>query len=195
MNEKPILFSTEMVQAIMDGRKTQTRRIVKVNQSRAAANEIERFGKEWTAESEKRWVKKSPYGLAGDQLWVRETWATLKGFDDLAPSKIPHGGERWPATYMKAWTGAARDSKNRGKWRPSIFMPRWASQTNLLITRLRVDELQNISEDDAHAEGIPRRNGPYILDFAKLWDQINAERGYSWASNPLVWVVDFEVMK
>lgn len=205
-NEKPILFSTEMIQAIRDGRKTQTRRIVKPKYAARAQYASEKFGTTWTADHDNCLIP-AQYGLVGDLLWCRETWATLKVFDDLAPRDIPHGGARWPATYMKAWRGAAKHSEDRGKWRPSIFMPRWASETSLLVTRVRIERLQEITEDDAKAEGVepyerPQNNAistPWSVashrtTFVQLWDQINADRGYAWQSNPMVWVIDFKVI-
>jgi hypothetical protein len=214
MAEKPILFSGDMVRAIMDGRKTQTRRV----------SGLDRFNKQpgrWRLEGNMMAfdggfdyveLPKSPYGRPGDCLWVRETWATVNSYDTLPPSKIPHGGKSWPVVWYDADPGAAGLSNTKsphlGKKRPSIFMPRWASRLTLRVTDVRVERLQDITEEDARAEGSGYsvedsrgnvwdarsigREGSYITGFKCLWDSINAKRGYAWDSNRYVWVVEFE---
>jgi hypothetical protein len=202
MAEKPIPFSGDMVRAIMDGRKTQTRRV----------SGLDRFNKQpgrWRLEGNMMVfdggfdyveLPKSPYGRPGDCLWVRETWATVNSYDTLPPSKIPHGGKSWPVVWYDADPGAAGLSNTKsphlGKKRPSIFMPRWASRLMPRVTDVTVERVQDITLADAIMEGCPdsELDGLSPLDwFESLWDSINAKRGYDWDSNPFVWVVKFEV--
>lgn len=157
MTERPILFSAEMVRAILDGRKTQTRRVMKVQPYPDSIVTVEHynqtvidrhgdmqpgpeiFGAHW--DDGERGLR-CPYGAPGDTLWVRETWAPH-----------PHGVMRCGAVY-RADQGAVPDA---GRWRPSIHMPRWASRITLRITDVRVERFQDISEDDARAEGATMR--------------------------------------
>ena len=167
--EHPILFSGEMVRAILNGRKTQTRRVVTQAKMQDATEDV--IGLLWRAGE-----IRCPYGTRGDSLWVRETFAIWGQFQD------------GPAYCYRA------DGDKAGiMWKPSIHMPRKASRIMLSVERIRVERLQNITEDDAAAEGIERNSGPYILDFARLWDQINAKRGHTWSSDPWVWVVEFSL--
>jgi hypothetical protein len=159
--ERPILFSTEMVRAIIDGRKTQTRRIIKS-------------------------PKKCPYGKIGDCLWVRETW---KKSPDIFDKTIPY-------LYKASIPDSAHEEF--GPWKPSIFMPRVASRIDLEIIDIRVERLQDISEDNAKSEGIlieyQSHPGPANkLGFHLLWDKIHGLN--SWEDNPLVWVIEFRRIK
>lgn len=209
--ERPILFSSEMVREILDGRKTQTRRVMKPQPDRVVSGLERRI----TAAGNWLWgnrigslieatSRKCPYGQPGDLLWVRETWQTWQVFDDIKPTQMPAEKMKHGINYLasdKAW-----DSKVR----PSIFMPRWASRITLRVKNVRVERVQDISEDDIWAEGIdpvtvdsggftPWGESIDIQDyhrpFIDLWDSINAKRGYSWESNPWVWVVEFEVVE
>ena len=164
--KKPILFSGEMVKAILDGRKTMTRRVVN---PQFTVNIMADDGS-W------KWLK-CPYGKPGDTLWVRETFAVncVGGHDFV---------------FYRADCGSDGDG---AKWKPSIFMPRKHSRINLHITEVRAERLQAISEADMMAEGIT--HDPQIatwLKFASLWNSINEGRGYGWDANPWVWVVSFE---
>lgn len=204
---KPILFSGPMVRAILAGTKTQTRRLV-----RGLVEDVTR--NEWHAP--RRLVHKptcqrshceqvddnelacggiecakdgraqvSPYGAPGDRLWVREAVA----LDYFSPSPwLPperrHG-------YRADWTERAADMVPEPKWRPSIYMPRWASRLTLEVLSVRVERLQDITLDDCEAEGVKfPPNARSAGNFAALWDSINAERA-PWKSNPWVWVVEF----
>lgn len=182
MKERPILFSGEMVRAILEGRKTMTRRVIKPQPAG-----------EWAAPGKTA----CPYGQPGDRLWVRETWRKTNWTDE------PNRGEWrvfWRATEKE-------DSRNNGLWRPSIHMPRWASRILLEVVSVRVERVQDISEEDARAEGVEWQNerpcwvnyldredwSPTARDsFRTLWDSINAKRGYGWDANPWVWVVEFK---
>jgi hypothetical protein len=198
MNEKPILFSGEMVRAILDGRKTQTRRVVKPQPPDG-----------WGGKSSKiALATHCPYGQPGMTLWVRETWASHFHMDDTKPSEFSIGAQMLPVWYRA--TDDNSTWRERGKWRPSIFMPRWATRITLQVTGVRVERVQDISEADAVAEGIERKgeiwkcceyagahcygtNDPTV-SFSKLWDSINGARpGCAWSDNPWVWVVEFEV--
>jgi len=214
MSERPILFSGPMVRAILEGRKTQTRRVLRVPDHPAVLR--------WSVDSEHRavaiahseqvldqYITTFPhgrvpcrYGVPGDRLWVRETWADVRklGLDrDLFPV-----GAAWKADHD---ADALRIAKEYGaRWRPSIHMPRWASRLTLLVEAVRVERLQDISEADAKAEGVQwpdcddfepvylgslcMYSGPARVAFKRLWDSINAKT-HPWDSNPWVWVITF----
>lgn len=187
MKEKPILFSAPMVRAILEGRKTQTRRIVKnaplLRNGSLHGNDYLEF------------VKQCPFGNVGDQLWVREAWA-------------PHADMPRAAIYRCDAGGDYQDNVTPNfRWRPSIHMPRWASRITLEITGVRVERLQDISEEDAKAEGAeqfwgePERYGEqleyewypdksYVVGCRDLWQSINGVA--SWDENPWVWVIEFK---
>lgn len=174
MKERPIIFSGPMVRAIIEGRKTQTRRVVIGTKD------------DWNS---------CPYGQLGDGLWVRETFllrARGKVVVYRADMSEPEASG-FGAMY--------------GGWKPAIFMPRKLSRIALEVTDVRAQRLQDISEDDAKAEGLRHhhswggaeswRAGDDISDFnpqrcfMKMWDSINARRA-PWASNPWVWAISFK---
>jgi hypothetical protein len=174
VKERPILFSGPMVRAILEGRKTQTRRVIKPQPEiggaywRTPGGAIGRDVK----------PKYCPYGRPGDLLWVRETWA------------INIGAE--PGESIYAYRA---DRERPGDWKPSIHMPRKASRLLLRITDVRVQRVQEISDAEAIAEGcVPVWDaGVTPRDaFAELWDDINAPRDHGWESNPWVWAISFE---
>ena len=246
MMERPILFSGPMVRALLDGRKTQTRRVIK------GVPSWDHYGRDimdWglsgihqdtydphnPIEGTDRWhldvqtdvddhsrrVIRCPYGAPGDRLWVRETWHYINhqngprglevcvGYpadgDDLPnrPSHLVPDPERW-ADKVDAWPYKHR------RW-PAIHMPRWASRITLQITDVRVERLNDISRADAIAEGLrlssaeieefwrwpPPLDAPHWLSppaaYRWIWEHINGEG--SWALNPWVWVVSFEVVR
>ena len=198
--ERPILFSGPMVRAILEGRKTQTRRVCKPltfgwPQYEAVDGEL--------MYDDNPWVKRdSPYGRPGDRLWVRETCVIREGsymqrktLDELLVKGPPPSTVYYVATD-RIYLGEKKT--------PSIFMPRWASRIMLGVTSVRVERLQDISEDDAKAEGVeavsvadvPRQAAwSNRQDFSRLWDSINKKRGFGWDKNPWVWVVEFKVMQ
>jgi hypothetical protein len=167
--QRPILFSGPMVRAILDGRKTQTRRMVKPQPTDAHSIEcgfVEDYaGKEMFGFCGEHRGWPCPYGCPGDRLWVRETWATSVACDDRSPSDMekPGRGYGWPVWYAAYGVVNTRRADSipqggpgfttMGKCRPSIFMPRWASRLTLEITGVRVERLNDISESDAMAEG------------------------------------------
>ncbi len=230
IKERPILFSAPMIRALLAGTKTQTRRIVnpqpeldlvwdsgyhwpsKLCQSMVTIDEMRSLG---------------PYGRHGDRLWCRETWASADPGQQIVAYRANgqsgawfHDGERRFFLHHGWVLGAAANDqegkwfglgKYGGKWRPSIFMPRWASRLTLEIATIRVERLQDISEDDARAEGVRpffevydcfgpdqrictgelARDFPYRASYACLWDEINGDRAL-WNTNPWVWVIAFK---
>lgn len=214
MKERPILFSGPMVRAILEGRKTQTRRVVK--DSTFEATKQGRLMHEGEAAA---WC---PYGQPGDRLWVRETWAHDGPDLETARARFEDalsGGETYGPYYR-----ATESAPGTLRWRPSIHMPRWASRITLEVTGVRVERLQEISEKDAQAEGarwkefgrcgsgfhlagwsmddpFPESHA-YCLNTAPLafanyinrlhgGDNWNLKPSNLWAENPWVWVVEF----
>lgn len=140
-----------------------------------------------------------PYGEPGDLLWVRETHAIATGhmYDGEAAVKY-RADDALVALHDERSNSHARNASISDRWRPSIHMPRWASRLTLRVTEVRVERLQDISEDDAEAEGVDPYeypSGPLAPShrgaFFELWDKLNAQRA-PWRSNPWVWVVSFE---
>ncbi|MBL8968255.1 MAG: hypothetical protein JNG85_14710 [Spirochaetaceae bacterium] len=214
MKERPILFSGPMVLAILEGRKTQTRRAIK-----QFPTEGYRWGG-WIVEGAKRsdagkatvvpesnWkycatgsIKaRCPYGQPGDRLWVRET-------------HIAH--EVGHVQYAADYQDHSKDKEYGVQWTPSIHMLRWACRLVLEVVSVRAERLNDISEEDAKAEGsylgrcpcLPRERDKSAIEklfqqtrchihgdeFRELWDSINLARGYGWDVNPWVWVVEFK---
>lgn len=189
MSERPILFSGPMVRAILEGRKTQTRRVVKPQPDEVCCATP---------------IRPRPYET-GMRLWVRETFSR----------HFSHGQHRDDGLRWEPWGGLPSkvspdgreivyyregfDRCGHGTWRPSIYMPRWASRITLEITDVRCQRLQDISCADAIAEGVrPSANSQTIdcdtpdprHEFRALWNSINAKRA-PWESNPLVWAITF----
>lgn len=170
-----------MVQAILAGEKTQTRRVCRVQPKIIDA------GFDITATISAG----CPYGVPGDWLWVRETWAVHKDLDRVIPRDC---------IGSKVWYYAT-DHKDEwcGRWRPSIHLPYNFHRIDLEVTRVCYERLQSISESDAEAEGIEPRIPNHVVGavyrYAQLWNSINDKRGYSWDSNPFVWVVSFRVIR
>ena len=146
-----------------------------------------------------------PFGTPGDRLWVRERWAAGACADAFSPGEL-HAGT-WLKDNGGLWFAADESAPShpitpRGKWRPSIFLPRWASRLTLEVVAVRVERLQEISRADAAAEGmcyLAEQNYPGIVpsnwpeqNFSAGWDTINGKRA-PWCSNPWVWVVEFKV--
>lgn len=209
-NRYPILFSDPMISAILDGSKTQTRRVV-TRLLPPGATRWELFP-EWgtvnwypSSRSGKmflmdEWNKplKSPYGHKGDLLWVREAHALVAATAYQASreedgGQIPHrvspDSDTW-AVYRQGWTRV-----KPCPWRPSIHMHKWASRITLLVEDMRVEPLQAITDIDIVAEGGPCTGTCAWEWFIPLWDKINARRGYSFDSDPFVWVVTFKVLE
>jgi len=234
VKERPILFSADMVVALLTERKRQTRRIVKPQPTLPYMIPLEHHdgtpGAVFSPEPSLRdglqiETRYCPYGKPGDRLWVRETWGSATATDAAvciayrADNAVYHtlhenGGEGdavavdWSSRPDCDWC-----IKEPGfRWTPSIFMPRWASRITLEITRVRLELVQDISRDDAEAEGVwvaterddsiveaamrmygksGRPVGP-IDYFAVIWSQLNGKRGFNWYENPFVWALDFK---
>lgn len=244
---RPILFSAPMIRAILDGRKTVTRRVAEPlnnplpedanrafkliggNVHASITQEDRSVGDPnglttWGAPIvDGGWVEirvgkgkngegnpyRCPYGKPGDLLWVRETH---QRYDRRTESRMVLAGVQYRADDSWECSGKAADLPNDGRWRPSIHMFRWASRLTLRVESVGVERVQEISAEEAKAEGIERVSDEYNLwkhyqnprfndgngcdprtSFKSLWDSINAARGYGWESNPWVWRVGFKV--
>jgi hypothetical protein len=171
MKETPILFSSPMVRAILEGRKTQTRRIVKGQ----ALEFLESFVPEFVSLKENGFSK---YGYAGDKLWVKETWKYVDFCGEDNGYVYRATDPDWES--MEGWT-----------WKPSIFMPKVASRITLNITGIKIQRLQDITEEDAMKEGYASDGDESArIWFSMLWDKINGVG--AWNENPWVWVLEFE---
>lgn len=182
-----MIFNGEMVRAILDGGKTQTRRPVKVPHiDRDAMCELS--GNELAGELSAGNYRNSPHGKPGDRIWVRETWNKYGG---LLTYRADYD---WIEDMKKEM--ACHESYP--KWHPSIHMPRWASRITLEITGVRVERLRDLSEDDAKSEGITPPSGgvlpgwEYRINFRDLWMSIYGAD--NWEANPWVWVIEFKVV-
>lgn len=220
MKERGMIFNGEMVRAILDGRKTQTRRIM----APQPADDIERSAFPnpdaigWKSTLKHKHGSTTahfcPFGNVGDRIWVRETFACLGNEDGCAidwnDNLVKAGGpdaariyrascEQKPGNYGlwsipddAFWKPHTDEMQFEGAWVPSIHMPRWASRILLEITDVRVERLRSMSQDDARAEGVIAASGPMEagLAFRELWDSIYGEE--SWKANPWVWVIEFK---
>lgn len=195
--DKPIIFSTDMVKAILAGRKSQTRRVVKPQPPHATFHR--RMGEFGCDIEVADGYYMNPPIKPDDTLWVRETWCK---FGDIIGVN-----EDADVYYYKADYSCPVD-KSIKRWRPSIHMPREASRISLLVKNIRVERLQDITPYDAWNEGCRIGNSlpweqhiPELQQqcrdvvFRGLWDSINAKRGFGWATNPFCWVISFEVIK
>lgn len=226
MIERPILFSAPMVRALLNGTKTQTRRVIKpqpparyefgsgfrlgqYTQTRVDRNGFQREGLDVFGihDVDGEWGRVCPYGAPGDRLWARETWLVRSqdargeiDWDRHNAERDAMGRMPWASVVYAAnsW-----ETKVDGeKWRPSIFMPRWASRITLEITEVRVQRLHDITDEDAVAESCPPRGpqpkgvGSQVFDpdspikaFERLWRSINGDA--AWFDNPWVWALTF----
>ena len=201
MSIKPILFNTEMVRAILDGRKTQTRRIIKgidtlnVYRAEPAEDSYETLGawdffhglSENGAMIDAIQAIKAPCSV-GDVLWVRETWNHVK-----------FGTGEWHYEYRADCDDPFKWSNGDfAEWRPSIHMPKEAARIFLKVKGVRVERLQDMNEEDAIAEGFadsPADTDSPLLCFSELWNSTINKMDFSkycWSANPWVWVIEFE---
>lgn len=189
MKERPILFSAPMVRALLAGTKTQTRRIAKPVRHPDLGNVYAPGALVLEREPQHVIDRCCPYGRPGDRLWVREThmnWWKLDPANPEGPRLFSH---------VAAYAADGYELEPGERWIPSIHMLRAASRILLEITAVRVERLQDISEADALAEGVPHSlnlpGGRFAREnFEHLWWTINGDG--SWESNPWVWVVEFE---
>lgn len=205
MKERPIMFKAEMVRAILDGRKTQTRRPVNIEKMCGKLETHASRGKwrmrdglwsssagDWNVWSA---PKPCPYGVPGDRLWVKET---LQRFD-RAPATIQYAATMSP---MVANQNTESDAAGRALWlwgdrkkHSAMFMPRWASRITLEIVSVRVERVNEITDLGAQCEGVRsplRMVGAHRAEFGRLWDTLYANTPSAWAANPWVWVVEFK---
>ena len=219
--ERPVIFSGLMVKAVLSGRKTQTRRVVRPQpperspNARTPVREVvpsclinrgDTFDCRYDGDNPI--AIRCPYGAPGDRLWVRETFITGYETDDYGDLIMADDdGEELPEkVWYRAteptgfqWRDDDGEMTDKVPWKPSIHMPRWASRIKLRVEDIRVERVQSISEADAHAEGveaddISKVGAPAFSArqrFRDLWDSINAGRGFGWEANPWVWCVTF----
>ncbi|EPW8659005.1 hypothetical protein ACSEPM_08120 [Pseudomonas aeruginosa] len=202
--ERPILFNDQMVRAILEGRKTVTRRAVKDTGFYAIDAAI--HGNEVALREREALSTRCPFGQLGDRLWVRETWGLqVRSYGGGAGEFIVYRATNPDAIYCRSSEGREYPVK----WKPSIHMHRHSSRILLEITAVRVERLQDISEEQAEAEGtqgcVPYCQSPYDSDgapacdcmnltykesFQALWSSINGVA--SWDANPWVWCIEFK---
>jgi len=235
VKERPILFSASMVCAILEGRKTVTRRSVKATKAHADGFMMLDHGNGWrpynafgdfTSDHEgMEYPITCQYGKPGERLWVRETWSdvNLQGAPGIAyradgevrelmedASFLDEDGafnydDPRSKTCQFTWWSEDLLGGKQGRWRPSIHIPRWASRILLEITAVRVERLQDISEDQAKAEGVRLYTDhvelgerwhvdgieTYSADPRKSFELLWTSVGGDWNANPWVWVVEF----
>lgn len=210
--ERPIIMGADSVRALLDGRKTQTRRVIVPQPQHGWEFEPYHTQHVVLKPGERRpyffctvgdmleW--RCPYGDPGDRLWVRETFAIVPrtayrasvGVCQTLRPDDPYNHDA--AIYRACFDRAISHSV----WRSPIHMPRWASRLILTITAVRVERLQDISEADALADGgwtygaCPIHKDPRG-SYAALWDALNAKRGFPWSGNPFVWAITFDVRR
>ncbi|HID1043899.1 TPA: hypothetical protein ACXDF7_004728 [Klebsiella pneumoniae] len=213
ITERGMIFNGEMVRALLDGRKTQTRRIIK--DCTVGSDQISKF-----IQIEKKFIgcypedvpelirECCPYGVPGDRIWVREAFRVHSRATDVA-TLVYKASERnsWTEQTRRVPVAVCNKPATPEKWTPSLHMPRWASRILLEITDVRVERLNAISEEDATAEGVPPAGsllpdypGTFLTpkgDFAtakvafqRLWESIYGEE--SWKANGWVWVISFK---
>jgi len=203
IKERPIIFKPEMVQAILDGRKTVTRRIVKHKELVNHKNFWSYVGPKWEEyefynhRNSYHQTFKCPFGVPGDRLWVREAWKTLVIRDELKPSELPIPSEsRYsPIEYLAGGTNIdyANSLADLGKYRHARFMCRWMSRINLEVVSVGVEKIQSITKGDCIAEGMTGLEDVHAgwhQSYAELWNSINGPD--SWDINPWVWRVEFK---
>lgn len=220
MTERSIIMSAESVRAILDGRKTQTRRVIKFrNAPFGQLQEHSEWRQAVQIPESSEWIFwdhdlpsnlmltrkaykagdgiKCPYGKPGDRLWVKETYRLVDEFGDSKWDTFNYVEYRAEPSWVRIST-PIRVPQERYKpgWRPLIYMPREYSRILLEITAVRVERLQDIDPLDCVAEGASGYDTALSLDthikrFSDLWDKLNTKRGYPWSSNPWVWVIEF----
>lgn len=212
MKERPIIFNGDMVRALLDG-KTQTRRVIKYPEPWMIEFDGEGHYCEDKYGERRKVTEYCPYGIPGDRLWVRETWAYHPDlpqnenegailYSASRDRESDHKGLFWQMTC----DGTEREILVE-HWRPSIHMFQWMSRITLEVTDVKVERICAISNEDIKAEGILGDSYLEIANinnrdphsarvyFEELWDSINAKRGYGWDDNPWVWVITFKRIK
>ena len=233
MKSRPTIMTGDSVRGILEGRKTQTRRVVKFPKKVCKAWGIESAADAYAVDgpdNSGEWdflvagdmgyvYIDCPYGQPGDRLWVRETYAPTTNVNQqedwpgrphiycsdfpsdtkfCADAVIYRADGEWDWLDDDGGTAYCKDDITlRSMWKNPMFMPRWASRIELKVTGIRVERVQDISQEDVMAEGIDikisSKGVPQGLrDFRYLWNSINEKRGFGWDLNPWVWVIEFE---
>lgn len=193
MKERPILFSGPMVRLILGDHKTQTRRVIKPQPISVKG------GYPWKDDLH---AIICPFGRSGDRLWVRETFVVDYEIGEGTRGEVP------PAVFYRATDdGKTNFTPGMEMWKPSIHMPRWTCRLFLDVKAIRVERLQDISEDDCysegalewadaqdlrHSDGTPAKFPSIRHAYRALWDSLNAKRGFGWDTNPWVWMIEFK---
>lgn len=193
IQERPIIFNQEMVKAILEGRKSQTRRVIKPQPFDILGDEDEYI--HCVGNDYKKYNIKIPYRI-GQKLWVREIFGI--DWENKAFYKEAYNRRRVEAGYLPRF-------KKHPCWKSSIFMPKKYARIWLKVIDIRVEKIQDISENDCIKEGVKMCywyrnlkgedvtfNSKYKMGFANLWDNINAKHGYGWEENPFCWVIEFK---
>ncbi len=187
------------VKAILEGKKSQTRRVIKPQPELTICDELYKQNMAMMPDL-------CPYGQVGDRLYVREGWCPSlrgttehEGFKRILVYREGRDEIDVPPQYNEWYD---RVELSGYSWRPSIHMPRWASRITLEITGIKVERIQDIPENDCYAEGVEQPHKRYLgvgsatmLLFQYLWDGINTKRGYGWDVNPWDWALTFKVVK
>ena len=221
MKERPIIFSSESVRAILELRKTQTRRVVKPNKKTEWLL-CHDWVDEYIKDPDNYLVEECPYGKPGDTLWVREKWRIVEWgeypyrieyADGTVLDEPGNSSDYDNDAYARLSEHCTKDCDNAGLdvdsegyyilkdgvvptgWRSPMYMPRWASRIALEITDVRVDRLQDITFRDLQAEalGIQGELTKAMEEYIQIWDSLNSKRGYPWSNNPWVWCLTFKV--
>lgn len=206
MKETGIIMSGSHPVDILEGRKTMTRRTRGLKEINECPDLWKWFGFDNSGRYSFRFKPgdrivniRCPYGQVGDRPWVRETWCPLTHTIGQNKALILYksdGQREWVKCSEEEWDKAYYINKARpDTWRSSLFMPRWASRITLEITEVRVERLQEITVEDAEAEGTAINYRAPLMEFRRLWDSLNAKRGYGWDKNPWVWVIEFYRIK
>lgn len=209
---RPILFSAPMVLAIREGRKTVTRRVMNPQPSAKTVEGPDFDGLFSETNDPVTRLFACPQGMAGDELWVKETWRTHVQWDNLSPNKIPIAGDSVVSPFIH-YEADGKQNEIHGRIRPSIFLPRWACRLWLDVVSVCAERVQDITDEDAMREGIiksktaggedqyndpsdgswtPKSCDTARMAFRRLWNSINEKRGYSWESNPWVFRTEFK---
>ena len=196
MSEYPILFNGEMVRAILEGHKTQTRRPIDASSIAESPHGGMIFFCKGPHHGNMVKPKYCPYGQPGDILWVRETWQTTRSLDHCKPSGIAHGAS---IQYIADGWNKGFGLPDAGKHRPSIFMIPWMSRIRLRVKSVRVERVQDITEEDSIAEGVrpalcmvtPGSTNATPIYRSAFMDTWNATYR-TWDANPWVWAIEFE---
>ena len=180
---RPITMTAGAVRAILQGTKTQTRRLI------LPQPQLGQPWRDWDVDPEVMDLPfpYCPFGAVGDTLWVREAWAVIRIARTRSYGSRPGIAYRADGPLPPAYNGV--------RWKPARSMKRWASRTSLAITRVRVEQLRDLSETDALAEGVPQHesapDATLVERFAESWDATHVSTGLLWKENPWVWVIEF----